>query len=61
VAACLTVSLALQLEVTVDDTTEFLGFDRCATELELVGIAHAFVHRPDRTLFATRPDDRAAS
>ena len=62
VAACLAVSLdALRLEITVDDTTEFLDFDRCSTELELVGIAHAFVHRSDRTLLATRPDDRAAS
>ena len=44
VAACLAVSLdALRLEITVDDTTEFLDFDRCSTELELVGIAHAFV------------------
>ena len=62
VAASLAVGLdALRLEVTVDDTTEFLDFDRCSTELELVGIAHAFVHRSDRTLLATRPDDRAAS
>ena len=62
VAACLAASLdALRLEITVDDTTEFLDFDRCSTELELVGIAHAFVHREDRTLQAMRPDDRAAS
>ena len=62
VAACLAVSLdALRLEITVDDTTEFLDFDRCSTELELVGIAHAFVHRTDRTLLATHQDDRAAS
>ena len=44
------VAETLRDEVFVDGAVEELVFDRCASELTLVGIAHAFVHRSGSTL-----------
>ena len=60
-AACLAVGLdALRLEVMVDDTTE-LDFDRCAAELELVGIATAAASARLAGRYSRRALMRAAS
>ena len=42
----------LRMEVTVDGGIEALEFDRCASEFELIGLAHTFVHRSGSTLSA---------
>ena len=51
----------LTVEIQVDAALERLSFDRCAHELVLVELAHAFVHRPNRTLLLAKSESSAAA